>query len=124
MEVIYVRYFILNFGVSELFKILRDEEICGFDRSVLYSIIPFNLDPWLQTLARLPNILNYWTVPILTKVLAGNVFVSVFRLCVIVSYIYMIIQKLGIFYHCRPNYGFSFRTHWCKPLIQHLVHLH
>jgi len=122
LEVNYLGYCILNYvgytghlillwlyGVSELFKILCDEEICGFDRSALYRI-PFNLDSRHQTLAGLSHILYYQTVPLLTKGLAGNCFIIAFRECLLVSYFHMIIQKLGIFNSYRPNYGFSFRT--------------
>jgi len=50
----------------------------------------------------------YQAVPILTKVLAGNCFVIVFKECLLVSYFQMIIQKLGIFNYYRPHYGFFF----------------
>jgi hypothetical protein len=30
---------------------------------------------------------------------------------------------LSFFNYHRPSHWFSFWTHWCKPLIQHLVQL-
>jgi hypothetical protein len=91
-----------------------------------YSRIPLIRHRQNQTDARLSNILDYQAVQILTKFLTGNFLL----LCsqpsenvLPVSYFHFVIKRLSFFSYHRPIHGFSFGTHCCKPLMQHLVKL-